>query len=291
MKLSKDIIQLVYFISIVVILLFIWGMFSKTGYTRRRYHRSGIVFTCSTFFDFRTGDRWERFCKAIDSIQEHHSKETLLKIRKWIVINEYSAESKDNWQKKIKERYPWIEFYQKGVTEKGQARTMNIILREKIRDADLWIHWEEAWEVRAPFLEDAIMAMEGNDDAPTQLQFTFHNGTVNWMDIDKSRIHCDGRVCRIDAADDTKEWVKNHPKDMTKETFASWPLYSLLPSINKASHFEDLGEFSEDPKLWPIRFEWDFARRWWLAGGTKAVLNDGPVWRPGTHISTYATNT
>jgi len=68
----------------------------------------------------------------------------------------------------------------------------------------------------------------------------------------------------------------------------AWPLYSLLPSINRVRDYLWLGEFSEDPALWPVKFEWDYARRWWARGNKKAVLSDGPVYRPGKHISTYA---
>ena len=274
--------QLLIFVGIVIILL---GIKAFLGLGKKRVP---ILFTCSTFFDFKTGDRWTRFCNAMDSLRRHHSHETLAKIDKWIVINEYSPNPIDDWSSKIKNRYPNIHFYQKGATEKGQARSMNIIL-EEVKMADLWIHWEEAWSTRTPFLDDAIRYMEENREL-TQLQFTLHEGQVNWLDVSPERIHCDGRLCKIDPAGDTDESIKQSPHKLTKANFDSWPLYSLLPSINRASHYTNLGHFSEDPKLWPIRFEWDYARRWYTAGGKKAVLKDGPVWRPGQHISTYAKN-
>ena len=35
--------------------------------------------------------------------------------------------------------------------------------------------------------------------------------------------------------------------------------------------------------------EWDFGRRWFLAGNTKAILPDGPIMRDEkNHISTHA---
>lgn len=252
----------------------------------RETGKGNCIFTCSTFFDFKSGDRWDRFCKAMDSLQEYHSQETLSRIDTWVVINEWSPEGpKDNWALKMRERYPHVIFIQKSVTQKGQAHTLNMCLR-KVRGYKYWIHWEEAWEVRKEFLEDAFKAMETSDI--TQLQFTYNNGTVNWMDVDTSRIQCSGRICRIAPAVDTKEYVQQSPYKPRAGTLERWPLYSLLPSINRVTDYESLGEFNEDPKLWPIKFEWDFARRWWRAGCKKAVLEDGPVWRPGKHMSTYA---
>jgi len=243
------------------------------------------TFTCTTFFDFKTGDRWDRFCSAIDSLQKFHTPATLSRISRWVVINEYSAESKIDWVKKVRERYPFIECIQKGASQKGQAASMNLCL-SIIAGSRFWIHWEEAWETRATFLDDAFTAMETSDI--TQLQFTYNNGTVNWLDVEQSRIHCGERVCRIDAAPDTANYTSTSPYEMGKEKLKAWPLYSLLPSINRVSDYLWLGEFSEDPALWPVKFEWDYARRWWARGNKKAVLSDGPVYRPGQHVSTYA---
>lgn len=244
------------------------------------------LFTCTTFLDFKSGDRWKRFCSAMDSLKRFHSENDLNRIRKWIVVNEYSDSPNENWAAKVAERYPHVEFIQKGPNQKGQAASMNIILT-KIRPYRFWIHWEEAWEVRAPFLKDAFRAMESSDI--TQLQFTFHEGKVNWMDMPPEKIKCEGRVCRIYAADGVEDIVEKDPyKDWENHFFSKWPLYSLLPSINRVEPYLGIGTFSEDPKLWPIKFEWDFGRRWYRAGCTKAVLKDGPVWRPGRHTSTYA---
>lgn len=243
------------------------------------------VFTCTTFFDFKAGDRWQRFCDAMDSLVKFHTRKTLDQISRWVIINEYSEGSTVDWCRRVEEKYPWMECIQKGAHQKGQARSMNLCL-SLIGGSRFWIHWEEAWETRATFLDDAFAAMESSDI--TQLQFTYNNGTVNWLDIPQDRIHCGERVCRIDAAPHTADQIKKSPYTLDKEMMAAWPLYSLLPSINRVGDYLWLGEFSEDPALWPVKFEWDYARRWWARGNKKAVLLDGPVYRPGQHTSTYA---
>lgn len=243
------------------------------------------IFTCTTFLDFKAGDRWNRFCKAMDSLQKYHDEDTLGRIGAWIVVNEYSENPKEDWAEKISERYPFVEFIQKGAHQKGQAASMNILL-ERISPYRFWIHWEEAWECRSSFLKDAFYAMDTSDI--TQLQFTFHNGSVNWMGVDPERIRCVGRACRISGVDGIEKTLDQDPyKDWGMHLIHNWPLYSLLPSINRVDDYAQLGNFSQDETLWPIKFEWDFARRWYRAGCKKAVLKDGPVWRPGNHISTY----
>jgi len=243
------------------------------------------IFTCTTFFDFKTGDRWDRFCAAMDSLVKFHTPATLSRIGRWVIINEYSPNSTVDWCQRVEERYPWMECIQKGAWQKGQAYSMNLCL-SLIAGSEFWIHWEEAWETRATFLDDAFAAMESSDI--TQLQFTYNDGTVNWLDVGPERIQCGERVCRIAAAATTGEQVKRSPMDLDKEMMKAWPLYSLLPSINRVRDYLWLGDFSENPQLWPVKFEWDYARRWWARGNKKAVLSDGPVFRPGKHTSTYA---
>jgi hypothetical protein len=59
------------------------------------------IFTCTTFFDFEKQDKWVAFCKAIDSILEKHSPETLQKIQRWVIVNEYSETPKADWKSRI----------------------------------------------------------------------------------------------------------------------------------------------------------------------------------------------
>ncbi len=274
--------RIVLFIGVCILFL---SLFVLNRKPIEPFQTQDTLFTCTTFFDFKTGDRWDRFCRAIDSLKKFHDESILGRIEKWIVVNEYSETPKEDWAAKMAERYPFVEFIQKGPHQKGQAASMNRIL-ERIHPYTFWIHWEETWEVRKTFLKDAFTAMDTSDI--TQLQFTFHEGKVNWMDMPKNKIHCRGRICKIDAADGIETMLDKDPyKDWSNDIFPKWPLYSLLPSINRVADYETLGTFSEDPKLWPIKFEWDYARRWYRANCKKAVIKDGPVWRPGKHTSTY----
>jgi hypothetical protein len=243
--------------------------------------RKRTIFTCTTFFDFEKQDRWESFQRCITKIHHYH---TFLGIDHWVIVNEYSATPKQDWVQRMAATYPYMTFIQKSEDQKGQAASLNIIL-EHIKPYDYWIQWEDSWYPERAFLDRAYMIM--NSTNLTQIQFTKLKGTVNWLDIPKERQINHNSYIEVKAVADIDTYLDRSPYDYDHKWAKSWPLFSLLPSINRVSHIHSLGTFSTDPVLWPIKFEWDFARHWYRAGGTKAVLPDGPAIRSG-HISTYS---
>lgn len=275
---KQSILKWILVILIVVAILWIGNMV-----------RSKTIFTCTTFFDFDKQDKWEAFSKAIDSIQTLHTPETLGKINKWFIVNEYSENPKRDWVQAVHEKYPFIEVYQKGPEEKGQAASMNIIL-QKIKGYTYWIHWEETWYCRRPCIDRMFDVITSTN--LSQVQVTQHKEKPNWLD---SEVHPTELLTtnagtdyyRIYPSPGTELYLKKSAYDYTSEYIKCWPLYSLLPSINRVRD-NNVGEFSTDPKLWPFKFEWDYGRRWLLSGNTKAVLPDGPVVRDNSkHKSTY----
>lgn len=243
--------------------------------------KQDTIFTCTTYFDYEKEDKWNVFCRAMDSILQKHSKETLHRVKTWVVVNEYSDTPKQVWTKRVRERYPFITFIQKDASKKGQANSLNIIL-DWIKPYTYWIQWEESWYVETPCFDTAFSIMDSTNI--TQLQMT-----NNWLNIDKESIHCKSQYCIIDQTKNLKEistWSPYHLFDYPNWVH-SWPRYSLLPSINRVS-FYTFGKFPIDPALWPIKFEWDFAIRWANLGGVKAVLIGGPVIRSKSHKSTYS---
>jgi hypothetical protein len=249
------------------------------------------IFTCTTFFDFEKQDKWLAFCKAMDSIKQQHDAATLGKINKWLIVNEYSASPRKDWVSSVKERYPFCEVIQKGPSQKGQAASMNIIL-SRIRHFTYWVHWEETWYCRRPCLDRMFDVIETTEIS--QVQVTQHKEKPNWLDSDahprELLVTAQGtEYYRINPSPGTYEFCKKPITEYNNEFIGRWPLYSLLPSINRCSAVKNLGEFTTDPKFWPFKFEWDYGRRWLLAGNTKAVLPDGPVVRDNSaHKSTYS---
>jgi len=258
------------------------------GLACHRLTPTGTIFTCTTFFDFAKQDKWAAFCKAMDSLQAHHSPVTLERITTWLVINEYSGAPKRDWAAAMRERYPFVEFIQKTAADKGQATSVNIALK-RIHGYKYWIHWEESWYCRAPCLDRMFDVMDSS--RVSQLQVTQHKERPDWLHTNESQQIFTTTDHGTDyyiilGSPEHKNYLHKSIGDFNDEFVYYWPLYSLLPSINRVCDYA-IGQFLTDPALWPFRFEWDYARRWYLNGNVKAVLPDGPVVRD-SHVSTYA---
>ena len=245
------------------------------------------IFLCTTYFDCPKRNSWEMFQKGINGLLGAHSQTCLSRIDRWIVVNEYSPKPKDNWQNKMSQTYPFIEFIQKTQQDQGQAKSLNHLM-SYLPPYTYWLHWEESWYPTRPFLDDAWSAMDVSD--VSQLQFTKNEtGDTDWMNFPRTCDHSTA-ICRIHhtpVLDQAIQQYKTSPNTPTEQEVAqTWPLYSLRPSLNRVS-FYTFGNFTLDPQPYPLTSEYDFAARWYTAGGKKAVFSDGPVTRPPDYVSTH----
>jgi hypothetical protein len=250
-----------------------------------------IIWTCAAYFDYNNGERWDEFQNAMDSIVRLHTPETLHKIQRWIVVNEYDAHPKHDYAAVINEKYPWVTYVQKPPGQKGISESINWILRSYVPYSRLWIHWEETWVARKPFLDRAIALMNTKPEI-TQLTFIYKNGRTEWSDIDPDRLKCTDDYCLVKPHPD-RAWystwdgsAEGMNAEVTAKWAITWPLYQLLPSINRSAFYTGLPYFHTSRK----HAEWLYARSWLRAGGVKAIFKDAPVWRPTekTHVSTHA---
>jgi hypothetical protein len=240
------------------------------------------IFTCTTWFDAPAGGKWEAFVRGMESLVEHNPG-IVKKMGRWLVINEPREMTSPDWQQRVKDQFPWIQFLQKEESARGQASSMNIILDE-IRPCRYWLHWEEAWFCTRSFLDDALKIVFDNKITQLQLTGTPPSHISDWFS-------------ERTPGQDALGWarVPSYPEvfknkrigDINIAANTQWPVYSLRPSLNVASFYRHLPKFSTMPEMWPLRFEWEFGRNWVLAGGTKAIFIDAPVTRSATHKSTY----
>jgi len=244
----------------ILILLFIIVVISYV--TRPR-----VIFTCTTFFDFKKMDRWASFQRAVNAIQADYQPD------KWFIVNEYSESPRADWAKRMAENYPQMTFIQKTREQKGQAKSLNLIL-DAVNPYDYWIQWEDSWFPERPFLGRAMDVMTST--SISQLQVTHSTNYVSWLDVSDNRKQARTTWYGTD-------YIEIKPSDKKDD----WPLFSLQPSLNRVSDIRSLGKFNTDPAMWPVKFELQYAHRWLEAGCRKAVLPDGPVIRPG-HVSTYS---
>lgn len=261
--------------ALILIVVIVMGFFAL-GIKHSAACRTDTVWTATTFFDYK--DRWKQFQRAMKSLRKYGN----CRIGKWIVVNEYAPEPKQDWAV-LMQQYPWVEFIQKSADQKGQAQSLNMLL-DRIGRYRYWIHWEESWWIDKPFFTNAFSIMDSTDI--DQLQFTRNEKNAHWLDVEPERLQCTPEYCRVDYPID-KSFVETDPYNPPENFIQNWPLYSLRPSINRVAFFKRLGHFKTDPELWPLKFEFEFAQRFYRAGGKKAALRAGPVVRASDHTSTY----
>ena len=249
--------------------------------------KPSVIFTCSTYF--AKHNKFDQFVKAMDSIQE--ADRSL--IDNWVVINEFDSDYDKNNAKlhaqTIKKRYPFIHYIQKGANDRGQARTLNMIL-SRIGTFDYWIHWEESWIATDLFVAKCLDVMNRVDASLSQLQLTF----PDWRDVAPERIiPRDGfKIILLDI----KYSSVDHDAAKMYEMWSQhglgtiWPLYSLRPSVNRVAHVQRLRGFDEDPNLWPVKFEYEYGVRWIDAGCSKGIVEPSIALRQEGHVSTYASS-
>jgi len=245
-----------------------------------------IIFTVTTFFDFKKEDKWAAFCNGMDSIFKFHPD--IEAFMDFYIINEYDSKPLQDWGEKVRERYPFMNLIQKPKELKGQGKSLNLIL-DMIETYTYWIHWEEAWFATRSFLFQAIEIM--NNSQISQLQFTQEHNVTHWQEKivvnDCYLVPNNLPYCIINYNIEDYPLPDLH-REFTHDDWMNvkWPLYSIRPSINRVSDYT-FGKFSENPSFWPLKFEMEFGNRWMRRNNIKAIFAEGPVTRKSTHVSSY----
>ena len=139
-----------------------------------------VIFTLTTFLSLP--GKLDQCLNAIDSLVRAHGQEWE-KIDRFILVNECLHDGEIGYKDIFSGLFPWLDFIQKEPNQRGQVASLNMILDE-IVSYDYWIHWEESWVCRTPFLHQSIQIMETT--SITQLQIS----TDIWQEMGPERITC-----------------------------------------------------------------------------------------------------
>jgi hypothetical protein len=266
------------------ILLLILAIIVLLYIATKFYKQNDTIFLCTTYFDCPKRDSWQMFQTGINKLRALHDQQTLNRIDKWIVVNEYSIKPRANWAKLMNQQYPFITFLQKSQQDQGQPKSLNILF-PYMNSYKYWFHWEESWYPIRPFLKDAFDIMDNTKI--TQLQLTSNEqDKIDWIKRTTEEKTCTVNYCVIHHS---REIDDNLGEDKIKtfdQLVRYWPLYSLQPSLNRVS-FYDFGNFSTRKFPFPLVSEYDFAQRWYQRGGIKAVFKEGPLKKPDNYVSTH----
>lgn len=257
--------------TIIILFLIIMGVFLWRKQTEYYQHPSCII-TMTTYMGFQ--NRFQTISLVLDPLVQTRQE--------IIVINEWD-ENNNVYIEFMRKYYPQVHFIQKTKQDQGQARSLNILIRDYLLHSKkkYWIHWEDTWLCTQSLYPDLVRIMEKNPTI-SQLQVT-----DDWKNISSShKMDLDDIHIIIPSHQYTKNVYEEEQVDVGK-----WPLFSLRPSINRLSFFQRHGTdfyFLEDPYMWPLRFEWEFGRIFLRNKGVKAVTKKNYAKRLEQHTSTYS---
>ena len=236
------------------------------------------LFTCTSFVTFP--GKFQELRRALTTFLTHN---TSTRIREYLVVNEYD-EGADILVDKLRSEFPQIRFRQKGLADKGQARSLNLIL-DHLRQYQYtyWIHWEESWYCTGRFIDDALEILDTTQISQLKLADNY------WDWRRKGSRHLEytyyPKYVYIQPRD--KRDYQSRRQVPWEEDIHWWPLFSLRPGVDRVSHILRSGKFNTSVAKWPVTFEYDFAHQWISEGGTVGTLRQGHVTRNTNHRSTY----
>lgn len=181
-------------------------------------------------------------------------------IKKWIIIDDNSSSEDRLW---MQEKYPFIQFHFKSLSEKGHVKSMNLIIN-KI-NTPFWFHLEDDWLFfeKKPYLSSCLEIMEEDVnikqvminrnymETPEErslkilggkLQKTTNNSPYylhQYIPINSPEYH---------------NFLKKNPNTLSN---INWPHYSLRPSLIKIDAIHKIGNY----KLNANHFELEYALR------------------------------
>ena len=176
----------------------------------------------------------------------------------WFCVDDNSS---DEDRQKMKELYPFFEFYFKDITEKGHPQSMNII-RKYVKTPYIF-HLEDDWKffVKRNYIKNAIDIIESNKSIGQCLFNKNYAEIESDVDIKGGIYHTTNsglryfihEYCR--TQEDTINWKNKYGN--CKSSFY-WPHWSLRPSVSRTYIFNDIGEFNEQIS----HFEMDYSHKY-----------------------------
>ena len=165
-------------------------------------------------------------------------------------------------REKMKNIYPFFEYYFKSEEEKGHRESMNIIWNklDEIKPT-YWIHLEDDWLFfkSEKYITNAINILEKYQDQNVQqVVFNKHYGLMmSQMDINGGIVLEPGVI------------LHEKTENITGRNCAYWPHYSLHPSVIRTSTILKLGNYNSSNSF----FERDYAEKYYLNGYKTAFFS------------------
>lgn len=224
---------------------------------RNRTAHARIIIT------FTTCKRLDLFRQTVNSILNMWNDVHMIDY--WYCVDDNSSESDRN---KMRNEYPWIDFYMKDESEKGHRASMNIIWNKLTETRpEYWIHMEDDFLFHTPdsYVNKATqMMVDSRNSGYNVRQILYNRNYGETINDYKMQGH---RVLRNMTHD-----VALHQHKTGEFPYGNchyWPHYSFRPSIIDVNAILILGNYDSPNQF----FEMDYANRWKSLGFLSGFYN------------------
>lgn len=199
-------------------------------------------------------------------------------IDEWICVDDNSSESDRD---KMMTKYPFFTFVWKNESDKGHARSMNIIRNRVLESgAQYSLHMEDDWKFfnRRHYITEAIEVLK-SDEKIGQCLFN-----KNYAEKEEDIATCGGDFRKtsndiryyihemVETDEQRNAWMHKHLRMPRKHVHCNyWPHYSLRPSVLKTEVYEKVGQFDESGG----HFEMEYAYRYFKQCGYVSAFLEG----------------
>jgi GR25 family glycosyltransferase involved in LPS biosynthesis len=275
---NKDVLQLFYSFDSIVSnisnkkeivdenIVTIWNtLFDKNKSTlvkRSNYSFENRTANPKILLTFTTCKRVDLFKQTVNSMLNHWLD--IDKVDYWFCVDDNSTEVDRN---NMKISYPWVNYYNKTIEEKGHLKSMNIIW-DKLNEIKpvYWIHMEDdfLFYSKMNYIEEAINAMNHELCTSSNVkQVLFNRNYGETIESYNTRGHI--------LNNEYSNIALHH---FVRGTFPYpnchyWPHYSFRPSLIDVKTILELGNYDSENTF----FEMDYANKWAKAGYTSAFFN------------------
>jgi GR25 family glycosyltransferase involved in LPS biosynthesis len=214
-----------------------------------------------------TCKRFDLFEKTINSVINCFDID---RIDHWICIDDNSSEED---RLKMKEKYPFFDFYWKTYEEKGHPQSMNILMK-KIK-TPYFFHLEDDWKffVKKNYINDCFDVLNADKNLGQCLINKNYSEIESDIDVKGGFYKQTSSGLRYFehefaySEEDKEKFIKKYGPSKSS---SYWPHFSFRPSLLRTDVIRKIGEFNEKIS----HFEMDFAYKY-VNNGYKSAFFEG----------------
>lgn len=189
-------------------------------------------------------------------------------IDRFLCVDDNSSEED---RKKMKEKYPFFEFYFKTVSEKGHPQSMNII-KNTVKTPYVF-HLEDDWKFFIPhnYVEHCLDIITQNNDVQQCLLNKNYGETIDEIGMPGGYTRMtisNKRYILHEYIEKEEDYKKFNERNGGARNCAYWPYFSFRPSLFRKAVLDELGNFNETV----AHFESEYANRYKEKGYKSAFL-------------------